>query len=234
MTVNDFKMPTKEFANLFDHTLLRPHAQEHEFEKLCAEAAKYGFKMVAINAAAVPLCKKLLSGTPVHVGAAVSFPLGQCLLKTKLFETADSIDLGADEIDYVINIGKLKAKDYGYIEREMSGVVNLCRSAGVISKVIFENCYLEDSEKEILCKIAVDTGIDFVKTSTGFGAGGATVEDVALMKRCVGDKVKVKAAGGIRTLESAIAMVEAGAERIGASAGVTIVDELMKIRGESF
>lgn len=160
------------------------------------------------------------------------FPLGQTTIEDKVFETKQAIADGADEIDYVVNLVKLKSGDLAYVEDEMRQIVAVCREHGKISKVIFENCYLTDDEKRTLCEIALKVKPDFIKTSTGFGtpapgvAVGATVEDVRLMKSMVGDAIKVKAAGGVRTLEDALAMIEAGAERIGTSAGVTIVEEL--------
>lgn len=195
------------------------------FEKLCDEAKKYNFKMVAINPAQTVRCKKKLEGSPVHVGAAIGFPLGQTTLECKIFETKDAIEKGADEIDYVINVAELKNKNYDYIKKEMEEIVKICREAGKTSKVIFENCYLTDDEKRKVAEIAKEVKPDFIKTSTGFGTGGATVEDVKLMKSVVGDEVKVKAAGGIRDLKTALAMIEAGAERLGTSAGVAIVEE---------
>lgn len=216
-----------QLAAYFDHTQLRAYAQRKDFEKLCAEAREYGFAMVAINPAPVSLCKELLAGTPVHVGAAVGFPLGQNTVETKLFETSNAIANGADEIDYVINITQLKDKNYRYIQNEMAGIVELCRQAGVLSKVIFENCYLTDEEKRSLCAIAREVRPDYIKTSTGFGTGGATLEDVALMKQAVGDAVKVKAAGGIRTLETALQLIDLGVSRIGSTASVSIVQELI-------
>lgn len=215
-----------ELAAYFDHTQLRAYAQRGDFEKLCAEAREYGFAMVAINPAPVSLCKDLLAGTSVHVGAAVGFPLGQSTPQVKKYEAVDAIANGADEIDYVINITQLKEKNYDFIEHEMTGIVEECRGAGVISKVIFENCYLTEEEKRALCSIAREVRPDFIKTSTGFGTGGATFEDVALMKKCVGDEVKIKAAGGIRTLDTALRMIELGVSRIGSTASVSIVEEL--------
>jgi deoxyribose-phosphate aldolase len=159
--------------------------------------------------------------------AAIGFPLGQTTIASKVFETVDAIQNGADEIDYVINITELKDGNYDYIREEMRQIVAECRKANVISKVIFENCYLTQEEKEILCKIALEVKPDFIKTSTGFGTGGATLDDVKLMKSIVGDAVKVKAAGGVRDLETCMAMVEAGAERIGTSAAVKITEEFV-------
>ena len=215
----------EQLANMIDHTNLKAFADDAAFEKLCDEAKKYNFKMVAINPAQTVRCKKKLEGSPVHVGAAIGFPLGQTTLECKIFETKDAIEKGADEIDYVINVAELKNKNYDYIKKEMEEIVRICREAGKTSKVIFENCYLTDDEKRKVAEIAKEVKPDFIKTSTGFGTGGATVEDVKLMKSVVGDEVKVKAAGGIRDLKTALAMIEAGAERLGTSAGVAIVEE---------
>ena len=221
-------MEKKDLAQMVDHTQLRAYAVKEDFEKLCKEAADYGFKMVAINSYPVELCSKLLKGTGVHVGAAIGFPLGQTTIENKVHETKQAIENGADEIDYVINIGKLKEKDYDYIEREMTEIVKACREKNILSKVIFENCYLTDEEKIKVSEIAAKVKPDFIKTSTGFGTGGATLEDVKLMKSIVKDGVKVKAAGGIRDLDTFLAMVEAGAERIGTSAGIEIMNEYDK------
>ena len=215
----------EQLANMIDHTNLKAFADDAAFEKLCDEAKKYNFKMVAINPAQTVRCKKKLEGSPVHVGAAIGFPLGQTTLECKIFETKDAIEKGADEIDYVINVAELKNKNYDYIKKEMEEIVKICREAGKTSKVIFENCYLTDDEKRKVAEIAKEVKPDFIKTSTGFGTGGATVEDVKLMKSVVGDEVKVKAAGGIRDLKTALAMIEAGAERLGTRAGVAIVEE---------
>lgn len=215
----------EQLANMIDHTNLKAFADDAAFEKLCDEAKKYNFKMVAINPAQTVRCKKKLEGSPVHVGAAIGFPLGQTTLECKIFETKDAIEKGADEIDYVINVAELKNKNYDYIKKEMEEIVKICREAGKTSKVIFETCYLTDDEKRKVAEIAKEVKPDFIKTSTGFGTGGATVEDVKLMKSVVGDEVKVKAAGGIRDLKTALAMIEAGAERLGTSAGVAIVEE---------
>lgn len=215
----------EQLANMIDHTNLKAFADDAAFEKLCDGAKKYNFKMVAINPAQTVRCKKKLEGSPVHVGAAIGFPLGQTTLECKIFETKDAIEKGADEIDYVINVAELKNKNYDYIKKEMEEIVKICREAGKTSKVIFENCYLTDDEKRKVAEIAKEVKPDFIKTSTGFGTSGATVEDVKLMKSVVGDEVKVKAAGGIRDLKTALAMIEAGAERLGTSAGVAIVEE---------
>lgn len=213
-----------KFSKYFDHTCLKPYATREDITKLCEEAKKYDFMMVAINSTQTKLCKELLKETDIHVGAAISFPLGQTTIETKVFETKDAIANGADEIDYVINITELKEKNYDYIKEEMTQIVDVCRKHNVISKVIFENCYLTDEEKIKLCEIALEVKPDFIKTSTGFGTGGATVEDVKLMKSIVKDTVKVKAAGGIRDLDTCLKMIEAGAERIGTSSAIKITE----------
>lgn len=220
-------MTKEQLVKLFDHTCLYAYATEAHMKKLCDEARAYNFAMVAVNSVQLKLCKKFLKDTDVHVGAAIGFPLGQTTIASKVFETVDAIQNGADEIDYVINITELKDGNYDYIREEMRQIVAECRKANVISKVIFENCYLTQEEKEILCKIALEVKPDFIKTSTGFGTGGATLDDVKLMKSIVGDAVKVKAAGGVRDLETCMAMVEAGAERIGTSAAVKITEEFV-------
>lgn len=215
-----------ELASYFDHTQLRAYALRADFEKVCAEAKHYGFAMVAVNSAPVALCKQLLAGTKVHVGAAIGFPLGQTTIATKIFETQDAITNGADEIDYVVNITQLKEKNFDYVREEMAAIVEICRRAKVTSKVIFENCYLTKEDKLSLCAIAREVEPDFIKTSTGFGTGGATFEDVELMKQAAGDRIRIKAAGGIRNLETALGMIQRGVARIGSTASVAIVEEL--------
>lgn len=215
----------KELAAMFDHTNLKAFATDRDFELLCKEAAENHFAMVAINSSPVALCKTLLRGSGVHVGAAISFPLGQTTVEAKVFETENAIQNGADEIDYVLNIGELKQGNLEYIRREMESIVAVCRRNRVICKVIFENCYLTREEIQSAARIAREVEPDFIKTSTGFGTGGATAEDVRLMKETVGDRVRVKAAGGIRDLDTCLAMIEAGAERIGTSSSLKILEE---------
>ncbi|MCO6551823.1 MAG: deoxyribose-phosphate aldolase [Gilliamella sp.] len=215
-----------ELSKFIDHTNLKPDATTAMMEKLCKEASDYNFKMVAINQVQSKLCAELLKGTKVDIGAAIAFPLGQTTIESKCFETQNAIENGATEIDYVINITELKAKNLKYIEDEMTQIVSICRKHNVISKVIFENCYLTEEEKIALCNIAVQVKPDFIKTSTGFGPSGATLADVELMKSYVGDTVRVKAAGGIRNAETFKKMIAAGAERIGTSAGIAIIEEL--------
>lgn len=222
----DSKRMTKEqLAGMIDHTFLKACAVYADFEGLCLEAAEHHFAMVAVNSSPVAWCKELLAGTGVHVGAAISFPLGQTALETKLFETKKAIGDGADEIDYVLNIGELKMGNAAYIEEEMRRMTDLCKSRDVLIKVIFENCYLTKDEIRLAAQIAGKVRPDFIKTSTGFGTGGATKEDVALMKSEAGEYVKVKAAGGIRDWESCRAVIDAGAERIGTSSGIEILKQ---------
>lgn len=213
----------EQLAGMFDHTLLKPFASAEDFKKLCQEAKDNGFAMVAINSSPVQLCKQLLKDTPVHVGAAISFPLGQTTIEIKVAETKKAIEDGADEIDYVINIGELKNGNLAYIEEEMKQIVNVCKENDVISKVIFENCYLTKDEIRQVSMIAKKVKPDFIKTSTGFGTSGALVEDVKLMKETVGDDVQVKAAGGVRDWKTAKLMIEAGATRIGTSSSFEIL-----------
>lgn len=217
-------LTAETLASMIDQTLLKPFVTYEDLRKHCEKAMEYSFKTVAINNAVIPFCSKVLKGSNVVCDAAVSFPLGQCTLETKLFETEDAIKKGAAEVDYVINMTELKSGNIAYIEEEMRAITNLCRQNNVTSKVIFENCYLTEDEKKILCEIACRVKPNFIKTSTGFGTDGATLEDVRLMKSIVGEEVKIKAAGGIRTIEQALSMIEAGAERIGTSCGVEIVE----------
>ncbi len=218
-------MTKEELASMFDHTFLKAYASRDDFIKLCDEAKDIGAAMVAINSEPVKLCKELLKGTSIHVGAAISFPLGQTTLDIKLAETKQAIDDGADEIDYVINIGKAKMHDWDYIEKEMKSIVQICHQNNRICKVIFENCYLTKDEIKHIALIAKQVKPDYIKTSTGFGTSGATVEDIRLMKETVGNEVKVKAAGGIRDWKTCRAMIEAGASRIGTSSSLKILEE---------
>jgi deoxyribose-phosphate aldolase len=219
------QLTEQQLAGMLDHTLLKPYATRTDYERLCAESRAHHFAMVAIHSAPVALCKELLKGSGVHVGAAISFPHGLTTVQTKLFETRTAIADGADEIDYVIHIGKLKEGNLAYLEDEMSQIVSVCKDAGVISKVIFETCYLTKEEIIALAEVAARVRPDFIKTSTGFGTAGATAEHVTLMKQVVGSDVKVKAAGGIRSWATCKAMLEAGAERIGTSSSLTILEE---------
>lgn len=215
-------------ARLVDHTNLHPDATEEDMRILCEQAKEHHFKMVAINQVQSAFCSNLLAGTDIDTGAAIAFPLGQTSIAAKVFETRDALDNGANEIDYVINLTRAKAHDWNYLQDEMERIVAVCNEANVPSKVIFENCFLTEEEKLALCDIAQRVRPTFVKTSTGFGKGGATVEDVRLMKENVGANVQVKAAGGIRTADAFLDMVRAGATRIGCSAGIPILEEIAR------
>jgi deoxyribose-phosphate aldolase len=212
-------------ASMIDHTLLKPDAARRDIEALCREAAEYGFASVCVNPTWVALCASLLQLTPVKVCSVVGFPLGATTPDTKHYETRRAIFDGAREIDMVINIGALKSGELHIVERDIEAVTFPCREAGALSKVIIEAALLTDDEKVTACTLAKAAGADYVKTSTGVGPGGATPADVALMRRVVGEEMGVKAAGGVRDLESLKAMVAAGATRVGASAGVRIVQE---------
>jgi deoxyribose-phosphate aldolase len=212
-------------ATMIDHTLLKADATETDIEALCREAAEYRFASVCVNPTWVATCDRLLRGSGVKVCSVVGFPLGATTADTKHFETRRVIFDGAREVDMVINVGALKSGDLRLVERDIEAVAAPCRESGVLSKVIIEAALLTDDEKIAACTLAKAAGADYVKTSTGFGPGGATAADVALMRRVVGAEMGVKAAGGVRDLEGLKAMVAAGATRVGASAGVRIVQE---------
>jgi deoxyribose-phosphate aldolase len=212
-----------DIAPFIDHTLLRANATEAEITKLCKEAIAYGFAAVCVNPAYVPLAAGILKGTSVKVCTVIGFPLGSMTSEAKAFETRDAIAHGADEIDMVINIGKLKSADYQYVLDDIRAVISAAQ--GRIVKVIIEAASLTDAEKVAACILGKAAGADYVKTSTGFGPGGATAADVALMRSIVGGEMGVKAAGGIRTCEDARAMLAAGATRIGTSASIAILKE---------
>lgn len=215
----------EDVAKLIDHTLLKPDATQDQIAQLCYEARKFGFAAVCVNPTHVKLCSQLLQGTQVHVCTVVGFPLGATPPEVKAYEAQQAIEDGATEVDMVINIGALKSKDYALVERDIAMVARACHAGGAILKVIIEAALLTDEDKVIACQLSKAAGADYVKTSTGFGPGGATAEDVALMRRAVGPGLGVKAAGGIKNLADAKEMVAAGATRIGASAGIKIVQE---------
>jgi deoxyribose-phosphate aldolase len=212
-------------ATMIDHTLLKPDAALKDIEKLCREAAQFHFATVCVNPTWVAACARLLRGSGVGVCSVVGFPLGATTPDVKNYETRRAIFDGANEIDMVINVGALKSNDLRTVECDIAAVVDACRQSSVGSKVIIEAALLTDEEKVTACALAKAAGADFVKTSTGFGPGGATVADVTLMRRVVGADMGVKAAGGVRDLEGVKAMIAAGATRVGASAGVKIVQE---------
>jgi len=214
-----------DIAAMIDHTLLKPEATQDQIAQLCYEARKYGFATVCVNPTNVRLCVQLLKGSPVGVCTVVGFPLGATPPEVKAYETQQALDDGATEVDMVINIGALKSKDYALVERDIATVARSCHAGGVLLKVIIEAALLTDEEKVKACELAKAAGADYVKTSTGFGPGGATAHDVELMRRTVGPEMGIKAAGGIRSFEDAQAMIAAGATRIGASASVKIVQQ---------
>jgi len=217
-------LPTDgSMAHMIDHTVLKPDATQDQIAQLCFEARKYRFASVCVNPTNVRLCAELLKGSGVDVCTVIGFPLGATSVEAKVFESQQTMRDGATELDMVINVGALKSRDYEVVERDIASIARVCHADGAILKVIIEAALLTDEEKVIACQLAKVAGADFVKTSTGFGPGGATVEDVALMRRVVGTSMGVKAAGGIRTLETAQQMIAAGASRIGASASVKIV-----------
>lgn len=212
-----------ELNKYIDHTLLKPEATKEQITKLCEEARQYDFASVCVNTCYVPLAKQLLAGSDVKVCCVVGFPLGAMGTVSKAFEAKTAVENGAQEVDMVINIGALKDKDYDYVTKDIAAVVEASKPA--IVKVIIEACLLTDEEKVEACKCSMNAKAEFVKTSTGFSTHGATPEDVALMKKTVGDVCKVKAAGGVRSYDDAMKMIEAGADRLGCSAGIKVMEE---------
>ena len=215
---------TQNYAAMIDHTLLKADATRNQIEKLCAEAKKYVFASVCVNPTWVKYSAELLAGTEVKVCTVIGFPLGASTSAVKAFETKDAIANGAGEIDMVINIGALKNGEYDVVRDDIKAVVDAAN--GTLVKVIIETCLLTDEEKVKACELSVEAGADFVKTSTGFSTGGATAEDIALMRKTVGPDLGVKASGGVRNLEDMKKMIENGATRIGASSGVAIMEGL--------
>lgn len=209
-------------ARMIDHTLLKPDAVRVEIEQLCAEALHYGFAGVCVNPSYVQTAAKLLRGSSVKVCAVIGFPLGATSTAAKVFETTQTLQDGAQEVDMVINVGMLKSGDCSFVRNDIAAVVEAARIRNAATKVILETCLLTDEEIIIVCSLAKDAGADFVKTSTGFSKGGATVHDIVLMRKTVGAAIGVKASGGIRTREQALAMIAAGATRIGTSSSILI------------
>jgi len=217
-------MKKEEMAKFIDHTLLKPEATEEQITVICKEALENKFASVCINPSQVVLCSKLLKNSGVKVCTVIGFPLGATTTAVKAFEAEEAIKNGAEEVDMVINIGKLKEKEYNYVKNEIMAIVKVAKGKA-LTKVIIETCLLTDEEKVIACKLAKEAGADFVKTSTGFSTGGATAADIKLMRETVGTELGVKASGGVRTRKDALAMIEAGASRIGASASIAICKE---------
>lgn len=210
-------------SNLFDHTILKPDATSSDVDRICKEALEHSFASVCVNQYRTKQVAEALAGSNVKVCTVVGFPLGAVSPQIKAFETELAIKDGAEEIDMVINIGALKDKNYDAVRDDIKAVRDVCEKGKITLKVIIETCLLNDNEKTIACKLALESGADFVKTSTGFSTGGATVKDVTLMRKTVGNAAYVKASGGIRDKDTAIAMVEAGADRLGTSATVAII-----------
>lgn len=223
-------MKSEELAKLIDHTLLKPTANFEDIDRLCDEAVKYGFYSVCVNSTFVEYAVKKLLNTPVVVCTTVGFPLGAVHKEAKAYEARKAVSQGALEVDMVINLGLLKSGDYFEVREDIEGVVSAVKQENkdVKVKVIIETCFLSESEKVTAAKLCQEANADFVKTSTGFGTGGATVEDVKLLRMLVGNTMGVKASGGIRDLDTVLKMIEAGANRIGTSSGVAIIEELIK------
>ena len=215
-------MAVTNIAAMIDHTLLKPDATKKQIETLCQEAKDHKFFSVCVNPAWVSTVKNLLTGSDVKICTVIGFPLGATTTETKVFETKNVIDLGADEVDMVINIGALKDGNYQLVEEDIRAVVEVANHRA-LTKVIIETSLLTDEEKKRACELAVKAGADFVKTSTGFSGGGATAEDISLMRQTVGPHIGVKASGGVRSVQDALRVIEAGATRIGASASVAII-----------
>lgn len=226
-SVSNVQQELAALAQYIDHTLLKPEATLEQIAKLCAEAREYGFTAVCVNPCYVRQCAELLCDTPVKVSSTIGFPLGATLPEVKAYETELAIRDGATEVDMVINIGALKSGNDALVQRDIEAVVQVAHRHGVLTKVIIEAALLTDEEKIKACTLAKATGADFVKTSTGFGPGGATLHDVELMRRTVGPDMGVKAAGGIRDYETAQKMIAAGATRIGTSSSIKIMEEAM-------
>lgn len=222
LAVVDIPLIPTDVAKFVDHTLLKPEATAEQIDTLCTEAKEHHFYSVCVNSSWVKRCARNLQGSDVKVCAVVGFPLGAMSGRAKNFETRHAIDDGAKEIDMVINVGSLKSKDFKAVEEDIRWVRRAC-TRNIVLKVIIETALLSDDEKVLVCQIAKNAGADFVKTSTGFSHHGATVKDVMLMRRTVGPKLGVKAAGGVRSFDDAVAMIRAGATRIGTSSGVKIV-----------
>ncbi|HAT02305.1 MAG TPA: deoxyribose-phosphate aldolase [Oribacterium sp.] len=216
----------KNVAGIIDHTNLKPEASEEQITKLCEEAKEYGFASVCVNPGYVALAAEALKGSTVNVCTVIGFPLGATTSASKAFEAKDAIANGATEVDMVVNIGMIKSGKWDYVKDDIKAVVDAAN--GVLVKVIIETCLLTDDEKVKVCQLAKEAGADFVKTSTGFSKWGAKPEDVALMRKTVGPEMGVKASGGIHTAEEAIACINAGATRLGVSAGIAVVNGLEK------
>ena len=225
--MDQMEMTASKMAQYIDHTLLKADAQQSAFDKLCDEAKNYGFKAVCVNSCRVAYVSEKLEGSGVEVCSVVGFPLGAMETATKAFEASRAIETGATEVDMVINVGVLKSGDLKTVDDDIRALRKATEGSAIL-KVIIETCLLTDDEKVLACEIAKKAGADFVKSSTGFSTGGATIEDITLMRKVVGSDVGVKASGGIKDFETAFAMINAGANRLGTSSGVVIVEGIPK------
>lgn len=221
MTSDLKKLTPEDIAQYIDHTLLKPESTRAQIQKLCEEALVHKFYAVCVNSSMISVCKEILKNSAVKIAAVIGFPLGACDTSTKVFETTRALNLGATEIDMVVHLGAVKSQDWSYVEKDIKDVVMAAQGHPV--KVILETHMLTEEEKRKVCEISLHAGAHFVKTSTGFSGGGATVEDVTLMKSIVQNKAQVKASGGVRDFDAAVKMITAGATRIGTSSGVAIV-----------
>jgi deoxyribose-phosphate aldolase len=215
-----------EIAGMIDHSLLKPFLTDREIDEGCRIAQEYRVASVCVRPSDVRRAAEILKGSPIRVGTVIGFPHGAATTQTKVLEAKEAIANGAVELDVVLNIGKLKSKDYDYVRADLEAVTSAAHEQNALVKVIFENCYLDDEEKIAACKISSKVGVDFVKTSTGFGSGGAEDRDLALMREHISPSIKLKAAGGVRTLERAIEVRRLGCSRIGATATVGILERL--------
>lgn len=216
----------EEIAGMIDHSLLKPYLTDKEIEEGCRIADEYKTASVCVRPCDVKRAVEILKDSPVLITSVIGFPHGTTTVQTKVFEAKEAIDNGAVELDVVLNIGKLKSKDYDYVKEDLKAVTEIAHENNVVVKVIFENCYLDDDEKISACEICNEIGVDYVKTSTGFGTGGAEDKDLKLMRENTGPEIKLKAAGGIRTLERAIEVKKIGCSRLGATATVGILERL--------
>jgi deoxyribose-phosphate aldolase len=237
--IKNYNLTPEKLAKIIDHTNVKPYSTEDDIVNLCDEAKLYNFGAVCVNSCYVPLAKKELENTDIAVCSVVGFPLGAATTKTKVYEAKEAIKNGATQIDMVINIGKLKSRQHRYVKKDIRSIVKIAHSKGAIVRVICENCYLSKEEKIKAYQLAKKAEADFIKTSTGFGkpkdpniSSGATVEDIKLMRATVGPEMGIKAAGGIRTIEDTIEMIKAGANRIGTSSGVKIIEGLKQLCAE--
>ena len=215
-------MNNKELANIIDHTLLKADATQAEIIKLCAEAKEFNFASVCVNPSMVKLASEELKGCDVDVCTVIGFPLGATTSEVKAFEVKNTIENGATEVDMVINIGKLKDRDLEYVKNDIKAVVDAAKDKALV-KVIIETCFLTEEEKIAMCKCVTDAKADYIKTSTGFGTAGATIEDIKLFKQHIGENVKIKAAGGVKTVEDLEMFINEGCERIGTSSAINLI-----------